>query len=227
MLRYHKHEERWGEFVDTKINAPEILSKQLSKVKRGLIWISSVTDPYKAVEEQYNLTRQILQRLLSYQFPITVLTKSRLVLRDIDIFKQFKECDVGMTIITMDEIARKRFEPNASTILDRLNALKTLHEAGIKTYAFIGPFLPIISEETTDELINQLKEVGIDRVLVDKFNIKAGNSQMIRETLNQYYPKLVEEFEYITKSHSTYYSKVKKRVPNILDEKGLEYFFCY
>jgi len=117
MLRYHKPEERWGDFVDVKVNAPQILSKQLPKVRRGLIWISSVTDPYQSVEEEYKITQKILQKLLLYQFPITVLTKSKLVLRDIDIFRQFKKCEIGMTIIMLDETVRERFEPKASTIM--------------------------------------------------------------------------------------------------------------
>ncbi len=227
MLRYHKRGEEWGEFVDVKINAPQVLSKQISKVRRGLIWISSVTDPYQPVEEKYELTRKILQKLLPYLFPITVLTKSKLILRDIDILKRFKECEVGMTIITLDENVRERFEPNASSITERLDALKTLHEAGIRTYAFVGPFLPLISEKTIEDLANRLKELYISRVLIDRLNIKAGNWQTIIEAVKRYYPELIPKFENALHPQSSYYSGVKKTVSDILKEKKLEYSFCY
>lgn len=227
MLKYHKHIERWGEFVDVKVNAPQVLSNQLPKIKMGTVWISSVTDPYQAVEEKYDLTRKILQKLLQYQFHITVLTKSKLVLRDINIFRHFKECEIGMTIITLDETVRERFEPNASKIFERLDTLRILHEVGVKTYVFIGPFLPYISEETINELANQIKEVGVDRVLIDRLNIKAGNWQTIQETLSMYYPELLLKFKDALNSQSTYYSKVKKDVSEIFDKKELEYSFCY
>jgi len=227
MLKYHRREEKWGEFVDVKINAPQVLSRQLPGLRRGLTWLSSVTDPYQAVEEEYRLTRKTLQRLLPYQFPITVLTKSKLVTRDVDVFRQFKECEVGMTIITLDEIVRQRFEPNSSTIADRLNALKTLHESGIRTYAFIGPLLPFISEETIDELAAQLKEISVDRVLVDRLNIKGGNWQSIQETLRRHYPELIPSFSEVVYSENNYYSDLKKRVANILRKRGLEFSFCY
>jgi len=82
--------------------------------------ISSVTDPYQPVENQYKLTRQCLEVLLAYQFPVSILTKSSLVLRDLDLIKRFKEMEVGITITTDNDKIREIFEPNAPSIETRI-----------------------------------------------------------------------------------------------------------
>ena len=103
MKRYTGHTEAWGSFVDVKINAPEILQRQLKRAKRGRILISSVTDAYQPIESKYKLTRQCLEILLQSQLPVDILTKSPLVLRDMDLIKKFKDIEVGITITTHEE----------------------------------------------------------------------------------------------------------------------------
>jgi len=84
MKRFTGHGEEWGEFVDVRVNAPQVLTRELSRTAKGVVLLSSVTDPYQPLEKKYELTRKCLQKLLMYQFPITILTKSTLVLRDLD-----------------------------------------------------------------------------------------------------------------------------------------------
>ncbi len=103
MRRYSGHKEPWGKFVDVKINAPELLRKQLEKARKGTVWVSSVCDPYQPIEAKYELTRRCLIELANKQFPVTIQTKSKLVLRDLDLFRQFDEIEVGVTITTDDE----------------------------------------------------------------------------------------------------------------------------
>ncbi|MGB9893505.1 MAG: SPL family radical SAM protein, partial [Candidatus Saccharicenans sp.] len=79
MRRYSGHSEPWGQFVDIKINAPELLRGQLPKAKKGTIWIASVCDPYQPVEARYQLTRKCLIEISRYQFPVFIQTKSDLV----------------------------------------------------------------------------------------------------------------------------------------------------
>jgi DNA repair photolyase len=134
-----REQREWGSFVDVKVNAPEILVKDMLKAKRGVIYISSVTDPYQPLEKKYELTRKILEILKDTKFFVSIQTKSSLVLRDIDLLKKM-DCEVGFTITSLDENARKVFEPNTSSIEERLKALKELKEAGISTYIFFGPF---------------------------------------------------------------------------------------
>ena len=165
MKRYTGHREAWGSFVDAKMNGPEVLHRQMRKAARGKIMISSVTDPYQPVEEKYKLTRQCLEILLPYQFPVDILTKSPLVLRDVDLIKEFEEMEVGITITTDDDAIKKIFEPYAPPVDTRIQALKTLHENGVKTYAFIGPLLPM-NPEALSEKINPY----VDSVLIDRMN---------------------------------------------------------
>ena len=107
MRRYSGHNEAWGEFVDVKINAPEVLKKQLDKAKEGRVWISSVCDPYQPLEARYGLTRRCLKELARKQFPVYIQTKSKLALRDLDLFQEFEEIEVGFTITTDDERVAK------------------------------------------------------------------------------------------------------------------------
>ncbi len=176
MKRFTAHTEAWGRFVDVRINAPEILLRQIKRGnKQGTIIISSVTDPYQPVEKKYKLTRQCLEVLLPYHFSISILTKSPLVLRDIDLFKKFGDIEVGITITTDNEKIRKIFEPNAPPIGARINAIKTLHDNGIKTYAFIGPVLPM----NPDVLIEKLSP-NVDSVLIDRMNYTSRTRQIYR-----------------------------------------------
>jgi DNA repair photolyase len=165
MKRYSGHKEPWGEFVDVKINAPEVLRKQLLRAKRGRVWISSVCDPYQPLEAKYELTRRCLKELLNKQFPVNIQTKSKLVLRDLDLLKDFNEMEAGFTITTNDEKTARFFEPGAASISDRMKALERLHASGIRTFAFIGPLLPGHPEKLVADL-----DGLVDRVFIDRMN---------------------------------------------------------
>jgi len=164
MKRFTNHSEPWGSFVDVKINAPDILKRQIKKSRKGTIVISSVTDPYQPLEVRYELTRKCLEELLPYQFSVDILTKSPLVHRDIDLFKQFKEIEVGITITTDEERIRKIFEPKAPPVDARIRTIKKLCEARIRTYVFIGPLLPLIPEVLCEKLAEYVDYVFIDRM---------------------------------------------------------------
>ena len=165
MRRYSGHSEAWGEFVDVKVNAPELLKNQLAKAKKGTVWISSVCDPYQPLEAQYALTRCCLKELAKRQFPANIQTKSKLVLRDLDLFQEFETVEVGFTITTDDEQVARLFEPRAASVEERLAALETIHSSGIKTFAFVGPLLP----GNPERLIERLEE-KVDMVFIDKMN---------------------------------------------------------
>ena len=165
MRRYSGHKEPWGEFVDAKINAPEVLRKQLRRAKRGVVWISSVCDPYQPIEAKYELTRRCLKELLQARFPVNIQTKSKLVLRDLDLLRDFQEIDVGFTITTNDERTARLFEPGAASVAERLKALEKLHASGIRTFAFIGPLLPGKPEQLVADLCGL-----VDKVLIDRMN---------------------------------------------------------
>ena len=164
MKKYTGHTEKWGSFVDAKTNAPDILRKQMKRVKNGSVIISSVTDPYQPLEARYQLTRKCLSILLEHGFSINILTKSPLVLRDMDLIRKFQDIEVGITITTNDEKIRKIFEPNAPPIGARIHTLRKLHEQGIRTYVFIGPLLPMNPETLSKEIRQYIRYAYISKM---------------------------------------------------------------
>ena len=110
------------------------------------VFLSTVTDPFNPLETKYQLTRRCLEVLLRSQWQVTILTKSNLILRTIDLLKQFKKIEVGFTLTTLDDQMARLIEPEASLPSDRIKALAELHQAGISTYAFIAPVLPQLTD---------------------------------------------------------------------------------
>lgn len=139
MKRFTGHREPWGQFVDVKVNAPALLERELTRKKRGRVWVSGVCDPYQPLERKYRLTRLCLKLLAQHDWPVSVQTRSPLVTRDIDILKPGNEFEVGLSVTTADEDIRFKFEPSAPPISSRIQALGVLHDAGIRTYAMIAP----------------------------------------------------------------------------------------
>jgi len=228
MKKYTNHKEPWGGFVDVKTNAVEVLKKELVLKKKGEIFLSSVTDPYQPLEKKYELTRNILKELLNYQFPVSILTKSALVLRDIDIIKRFDKIDVEFTIPYLDENARKVFEPNASPIQERLNALKILKQEGIKTGVFFGPIMPMISDKDLEQIFDKFAELKVDFIYVDRLNIKCGNWPSIENALRKNYPELLKGYnEILFSKENGYYQKLKERIIRLLKERHLDFKMCY
>jgi len=164
MKRFTGHREPWGQFVDVKVNAPDLLRRDITKKKPGKVWISGVCDPYQPLEAKYKLTRQCLEILAQNNWPAIVQTKSPLVLRDIDVLKDGRDFEVGFSIATADERIRKLFEPDAPPINDRLRALDELHRAGIRTYAMIAPMLP------GSEGLAEILAGKVDYVIIDRMN---------------------------------------------------------
>jgi DNA repair photolyase len=163
MKRFTGHREKWGEFVDVKINAPELLAAEVRKKKVGRVWISGVTDAYQPLERRYMLTKKCLEMLTDNDWPFIVQTKSDLVLRDIGILRRAKNSEVCFTITTADEKIRKIFEPGASPVARRIEALAKLRAEGIRTSAMIAPVLPG-AERLPEELKGKVESVLIDRL---------------------------------------------------------------
>ena len=204
MKRFTGHQEPWGEFVDVKINAPELLSKEILKKKRGNVWVSGVCDPYQPLEAKYQLTRRCLAILAEHNWPVIVQTRSPLVLRDIDILKNAKNFEVGFSVTTADDSIRQLFEPHAPPIAERIAALDTLHKAGIRTYAMIAPMLP-----GTEGLI-QLLRGKVDYILVDRMNY---NNALSIYRQNHLEDKLTEE----------YFRRTAKELADECATAGIEY----
>jgi DNA repair photolyase len=164
MKRFTGHRERWGEFVDVKINAPELLAYEVKRKKVGRVWISGVCDPYQPLEKRYMITKRCLDILVENGWPFTVQTKSSLVLRDIETLKRANNIEVGFTITTADERIRRIFEPGAPPLRKRIEALANLHSERIKTFAMVAPLLP-----GAEGLVSALKG-KVEYVILDRLN---------------------------------------------------------
>ncbi|MEJ2684807.1 MAG: radical SAM protein [Candidatus Sulfobium sp.] len=164
MKRFTGHKERWGEFVDVKINAPELLAREVKRKKVGRVWISGVCDPYQPLEKKYMITKRCLEVLVENGWPFTVQTKSPLVLRDMETIKRSEDAEVRFTITTADEKIRRIFEPGAPPSQKRIEALKKLHSEGVRTFVMIAPILP-----GAEGLVTALKG-KVEHVLIDRLN---------------------------------------------------------
>jgi DNA repair photolyase len=204
--RYSGHKEAWGEFVDVKINAPEVLKKQLERAKRGTVWVSSVCDPYQPLEEKYKITQRCLKELVKKQFPVNIQTKSKLALRDLNVFQEFEEIEVGFTITTENERVAKQFEPRASSVKERLEALEKIHASGTKTFAFVGPLLPGNPERLVLEL-----EGKVDNVYIDRMNYLS--------SIKGFYKQLGFERE----TTDRFFRECKKRLLSELKRRKIKY----
>ncbi len=164
MKRFTGHREPWGGFVDVKVNAAEVLAREANRKKKGRVWISGVCDAYQSLEKKYELTRKCLEILVANGWPVTIQTKSPLVLRDLDVLKRAGDVEVGFTITTADDAVRKVFEPGAPQVEKRIEALQRLHAEGIRTYVMVAPMLP-----GAERLAGLLKG-SVDHALIDRYN---------------------------------------------------------
>ncbi len=231
MKRFTGHKEEWGTFVDVKVNAAEVLARQMRRAKRGNIAFGTVTDPYQPLEERYKITRACLEVLtahggsteLAEVFPISILTKSALVLRDLDILRRLRDTEVGFTITTLDEDARRVFEPRSSPVSARLAALAELAEAGIKTWAFCGPLLPFLSdgEEQMDALFEDLARVGVSYIIVDSMKLSGAIWGKVRRVLERHYPDLVEGYRYVAANRRPYHEALMATAQRLAEKHGL------
>lgn len=163
MKKFTGHKEPWGQFVDVKVNAPDLLKREIIRKKQDRVWMSSVCDPYQPLEAKYKLTRQCLEILAQNGWPVTIQTRSALVLRDIDIMKEGRAFEVGLSVTTADDQIRKLFEPDAPAIMSRVNTLDVLHQTGIFTYVMIAPMLPG-AENLAEILVGKVDSVILDRM---------------------------------------------------------------
>jgi len=233
-------DDEWGKYVDIKINTPELFKKEFQKLSnkiikqnvfktgnRPVIFFGSVTDPYQGVEAKYELTKQCLQTIadsnVKNRVKISLLTKSPLITRDIEILKRIPNLEIGMTISSVDDKISRLFESSAPVSSVRISALKKLNESGLNTYAFVGPLLPhfVANEESLRKLFRAIKDSGTKRVWVEHINLTGSKMDrlldLVGDSLNN------EEFKLFKDSQTDEYKrKLSDMVLTIVKENGLE-----
>lgn len=155
----------WGSFVDVRINAADVLARELSELSPLPVkFCPIVSDPYHAVEARFGVTRACLMALRDAPspWPTLILTRARLVERDIDVLAEIPVAFAGASIPTADDEVRRHFEPRGASIEERLGALQKLRAAGVKTFAVVQPILPGSLEDLADALAKVISSARVD-----------------------------------------------------------------
>jgi len=221
MKRFTGHTEAWGSFVDVKINAPDLISTNTEKYKDKSITIGSATDPYQTIERGYKLTRQILEKLIPLQpHLVDIMTKSDLVLRDINLIKQLKNCIIVLSLSILDEKIRKELEPLSSSADKRINTLKELHKAKIPTALFISPIFPELTN--WKHLINKTK-IFVDEYWFENLNLYPSIKNNIYNLLRKNKPELIEKYQKIYSKNSNYWGNEEKKIKEFCKKNKINY----
>lgn len=197
---YHMNHQ--FEDIEVKENAIALLDYTLKhKKKKCMIGTGSMTDPYIPLEAELGNVRKALSLAYQYGFGFTLITKSNLVLRDIDLLDKINKktkCVVQMTLTTYDEELCKKIEPNVSTTLERFEVLKKLRDAGIPTVVWLCPILPFINDtyENISGIIDYCVEAKVYGIICFGMGLtlREGNREYFYDQLDKIFPHMKEKY---------------------------------
>ncbi len=217
MKRFTGHTEEWGNFIDIKrCDKP----MNVKKLYHKSVFISSVTDCYNPFEEKYQITRNVLEQLKEADCSITISTKSALILRDIDILKELNHLKVAISINTLDNGFQKDMD-NASSIAQRIAALKELGKQGIYTVLFMSPIFPYITE--FKEII-EATEGFVCEYWFEDLNLRGGYKQEILSYIDEKYPQYLSGYrEIYNKKNLGYWKELASSIDSYCVEKNIKY----
>lgn len=217
MKRFTGHQEPWGTYVDVKY-WPEIKNPQKYAGKE--IIIGSVTDPYQPAEEKYGRTRALLKQMKGSGAKISIITKSDLVLRDLDLIKTFPGARVSWSVNTLDESFQKDMD-KASSVESRLGAMKSFYRAGVDTVCFISPIFPGITDAKT--IIKRVKR-QCGRIWLENLNLRGDYKKTVINYIRKKYPSLLSLYWGIYNDNNRgYWEKLDAQLKDFAAENGLAY----
>ena len=198
--------------VYVKLNAPQLLARELTRLKRkGVVSLGVATDIYQPAEEKYRVTRQILEVLKEHNCPFAIGTKSDLILRDLNLISEASEkswCCVSLSLTTLDENLAKLLEPNAPSPKRRLEAVKRLSNEGITAGIWLAPIVPYVTD--SNENIAQVVEAAVENGA--RFVLGVGldmrDPVRFKRFLEKHFARLVPKYERLYKGRDrpcTYY----------------------
>lgn len=190
------------EDVAVKIHAPELLEEALSKKrKKSVLFTGSMSDPYNPHERELKVTRRCLEVIEKYGFGVSPLTKSDLILRDMELLQRIHHkarCVVQMTLTTCDEDLCRIVEPNVCTTARRAEVLRAFHQAGIPTAVWIDPLLPFLNDtkENMQGLLDYCIEAGVKAIVTFRLGLtlRDGDRQYFYKQLDKHFPELKERY---------------------------------
>lgn len=222
MRRVTHHTAPWGSFLDVKTCSVPL---KPSRLFHKHVLLSSVTDPYNPFEKRYQCTRRILQQLVSCQAYVSILTKSALVLRDIDLLSQLPGCEVGFSFSSTDETLRRQLEPNTSTVEEKIRALQTLHQHRISTAVMAAPLLPYLSD--WQNILTKTSPFT-DVFRIDRLNLRTVSVPTMLGYIQKAHPSLLPLYKQIfIQGDNTYYDNLSKKIRTYCEQIHLraEIFF--
>lgn len=217
MKRFTKHDEPWGSFVDVKYWEP---IKNPQKYAGKTMIIGSVTDGYLPQEAIYKRTRAFLKEMQGSNINLIITTKSDLVVRDLDLIKTYPNPLIAWSIDSLDENFKKEMD-HAPSIQRRIEALKTCHEAGIRTSCFISPIFPGITD--VEGIIDKIAPY-CQYIWLENLNLRGGFKKDILDYIKNSYPKLEELYQEIyNKNNLTYWAKLSQEIEEYTKQRGYTY----
>lgn len=210
--------EEWGTYLDVKEPTEQI---NLAKVFRKGIFFCSMTDAYNPYEEKEQVMRRVLRTLIPAEPRISILTKSKLAVRDIDLFRQFKKIIVAFSFSSLDDDFRRRAEPYASSPAEKLEALRELTAAGIATGAFIAPIFPEISDPLA---IAAATAPYAKRMWFDALNLRPQNREKVLAFAARLRPDLIPLYDDIyRRNNKLYWVGLRREIKNFCGERGIHH----
>ncbi|MCI8640458.1 MAG: radical SAM protein [Clostridia bacterium] len=219
--------------VRSKKNAIELLNKELkSKRKKGVIGIGAMSDTYNPFEKKYEITKKALELISYYNFGVSIETKSNLIVRDIDIFKEIqKKADVILkfTITSADDNLSKKIEPNVCVSSERLKAMKQLSKQGLFVGTLLTPIIPFITdtEENIKDVIKLSYENGAKFVFsMGGVTLRENQREYFYEQLDEKFPNLKEKY-FKTYGNNYFCYPLNKNIGKIFKEECKKYGLLY
>ncbi|MBP1859477.1 PA0069 family radical SAM protein [Rhizobium herbae] len=176
-----------------KPDAAKLLERELAKpgYKVRPIAIGTNTDPYQPIEKEWRIMRQILEVLKAADHPVMIVTKSAMVMRDIDILAPMAEkglAKVGLSVTTLNRKLARLMEPRASTPSKRLEAIKALSEAGIPATVMMAPVIPALNDHEIERVLDAGKTAGATQASYVLLRLPLEVSPLFRDWLLRNYP---------------------------------------
>ena len=188
--------------ISIKTNALELLSKELraKRKNRGTIGTGSMNDPYMPVEREQQLTRRALQIIAAEKYPVHVITKSNLVVRDTDILQEIARIysAVSFTITTHDDDLAMRIEPAAPKSSERFNAMGHMAKHGIYTGVTLMPLLPFINDtkENIENIMKMAKDAGASYIIpMFGLTLRKGSRDYFYQALDKQFPGMKRQYQ--------------------------------
>lgn len=216
-------ETDWKEEILIYRDIADQLGRELASVEPQQIYMGWNSDPYHPAEAIYRQTQQVLKLLAQPGFSASILTKSDLVTRDIELLSRMPGLSVGVSLAFGDEDVRRLFEYRAPPNERRIGALRELKKAGIRTYALICPVMPFITD--AEYLIEQVAPCA-DRVWIYALNMERKqdrNWQNVRSILDRHFPELTDQYRQLAFSADhPYWGELRARLKEFQQQTELD-----